>query len=264
MMQGSANLNIMIKAARKAGRSLNKDFREVENLQTSAANADEFVRRAAAASAALLRDDLTSARGTYGYVDLTGETEGEDPTRRWIVNALDGVTNYLHGQPHFAVTIALEHKGQIVSAIVYDPAKDEMFYAEKGQGAWLNDNKRLRVSSRAKLVEGVFGHAVPHGVKRTLPATLKDMARVMPECSGLRASGCAALDLSYVAAGRLDGFWQREAAVADIAAGMLIASEAGALIEGVRSGQKPLEDGAILCANNQLFSTLAKTIRSTD
>ncbi|MGJ8605406.1 MAG: inositol monophosphatase family protein [Marivita sp.] len=263
-MQGSANLNIMIKAARKAGRSLNKDFREVENLQTSAANAAEFVARASAASGALVRDDLMGARGTYGYLETAGETDGEDPTRRWVVNPLEGATNYLHGQPHFSVSIALEHKGQIVSAVVFDPAKDEMFYAEKGQGAWLNDNKRMRVSSRAKLVESVLGHEVPFGVKRTLPATLKDLARVMPECSGVRATGSTALDLSYVAAGRLDGFWQREAKLTDLAAGLLIAAEAGALVEGVRKDQSPLQDGAILCANNLIFSALAKVIRNAD
>ncbi|MFP7675307.1 inositol monophosphatase family protein [Marivita sp. S0852] len=263
-MQGSANLNIMIKAARKAGRSLNKDFREVENLQTSAANAEKFVARAQSAAAEILREDLASARGTYGYLETNGETDGEDPTRRWIVNPMDGAENYLHGQPHFAVTIALEHKGQIVSAVVFDTAKDEMFYAEKGQGAWLNDNKRVRVSSRDRLVNAILGHAVPHGVKRTLPASLKDMARVLPECAGLRASGATSLDLAYVAAGRLDGFWRREASLLELAAGTLIASEAGALAEGVRDGQKPLEDGTILCANNQLFSALAKVIRTTD
>lgn len=263
-MQGSANLNIMLKAVRKAGRSLNKDFREVENLQTSAENAVKFVDRTIVAAADILREDLTHARGTYGYIDIHGETEGEDPTRRWIVGALDGAANFLHGQPHFAVTIALEHKSQIVSAVVYDPAKDEMFYAEKGQGAWLNDNKRMRVSSRHRLVDAVLGHVVPFGAKRTLPATLKDLARVMPEAAGLRCSGSTALELAYVAAGRLDGFWQREASVLDLAAGSLVASEAGALIEGIRNGQKPLEDGALLCANNQLFSALAKVIRTTE
>ncbi len=263
-MQGSANLNIMIKAARKIGRMLNKDFREVENLQSSPENAVKFVDRASAAASDALREDLMQARGTYGYVDPATERDGEDPTRRWIVNALDGVTNFLHGQPHFAVTIALEHKGQIVSAVVFDPAKDEMFYSEKGQGAWLNDNKRVRVSNRVRMVDAVFGHAVPFSVKRTLPATLKDMARVMPECSGLRASGSTPLDLAYVAAGRFDGYWQREASLHDLAAGTLIASEAGALIEGVRAGQKPLEDGAILCANNEVFAAFAKVIRTTD
>lgn len=263
-MQGSANLNIMIKAARKAGRSLNKDFREVENLQSSAANVAEFVARTGKAASQLLRDELTGARATYGYLDPTGGTDGQDPTRRWIVNPLEGAANFLHGQPHFSVSIAVEHKGQVVSAVVFDPAKDEMFYAEKGQGSWLNDNKRVRVSGRTRLVESVLGHAVPFGAKRTLPATLKDLARIMPECTGLRASGSSALDLAYVASGRLDGFWQREGARTDLAAGLLIASEAGALVEGLRPGQMPLEDGAVLCANNQMFAELAKVIRTTD
>jgi len=263
-MQGSANLNIMIKAARKVGRSINKDFREVENLQTSADNAVKFVQRAKESAHDILREELTQTRNTYGYLDAIGEQDGEDPTRRWIVNAIDGLPNFLHAQPHFAVTIALEHKGKIVSAVVFDPAKDEMFYAEKGQGAWLNDNKRVRVSSRVKLVEALVGHVVPFGVKRTLPATMKDMARLMPECAGMRASGTTSLDLAYVASGRLDGFWQREASVLDLAAGTLIASEAGALIEGIRTGQQPLEDGAILCANNHVFNAFAKVIRTTD
>ena len=263
-MQGSANLNIMIKAARKVGRSLNKDFREVENLQTSAENAGNFTSRTMQAASEMLREALREPRGTYGYSEPTGETEGNDPTRRWIVSALDGARNLEHGQPHFAVSIALEHKGQIVSAVVFDPAKDEMFYAEKGSGAWLNDNKRVRVSSRSRLVEAVLGHAVPFGAKRTLPATMKDLARVMPECSGLRSSGCTSLDLAYVAAGRLDGFWQREADIWSLAAGYLVASEAGALIEGVRPGQDPFDDGAILCANNEVFAPLAKVIRTAD
>lgn len=263
-MQGSANLNIMIKAARKVARVLTKDFREVENLQTSATNAGDFVARSTSAVGTALREELTVARGTYGYLDPTGEVAGEDPTRRWIVNPLEGTVNFQHGHPHFSISIALEHKGQIVSAVVFDPAKDEMFYAEKGQGAWLNDNKRLRVSNRARLVETLLGHAVPFGVKRTLPATLKDLARVMPECSGLRASGSVALDLAYVAAGRLDGTWHREAAIADHAAGLLIASEAGALAEGLRPGQTLLTDGAVICAGPQIFAPLAKLLRSTD
>ncbi|MCL3881001.1 inositol monophosphatase family protein [Marivita sp. GX14005] len=263
-MQGSANLNIMIKAARKAGRSLNKDFREIENLQTSDASAVDFAARAARAASDSLRGDLIGARATYGYLDPAGEVAGEDPTRRWIVCGLDGEVNYRHAQPHFAVTIALEHKGRIASAVVFDPAKDEMFYAEKGQGAWLNDNKRVRVSSRSKMVDCIFGHAVPFGVKRTLPATMKDLARVMPECSGLRASGSVPLDLAYLAAGRLDGLWMREAKLWELAAATLIASEAGALIEGVREGQVPLEDGTVLAANNQVFDAFAKVIRSAD
>ncbi len=261
-MQGSANLNIMIKAARKAGRSLVKDFREVENLQVSMKGAGDFVSRADIAAENILKEELLGARPNYGWLgEEGGEIEGADPTRRWIVDPLDGTTNFLHGMPHWAVSIALEHKGKIVSAVVFDPAKDEMFYAEKGAGAWLNDSKRLRVSGRTAMIEAVFATGVPFAAKRTLPATLKDLARLMPECAGVRRWGAAALDLAYVAAGRYDGYWERELNIWDIAAGSLIVTEAGGLLEGVREGQDPLETGSILCANNELFSRFAKTLR---
>ncbi len=262
-MQGTANLNIMMKAARKAGRALVKDFREVENLQVSMKGAGDFVSRADTTAEGILREELMGARPTYGWLaEESGETEGEDPTRRWIVDPLDGTTNFLHGLPHWAVSIALEHKGQIVSGVVYDPAKDEMFYAEKGSGAWLNDSKRLRVSGRSRMIEAVFATGVPFAAKRTLPATLKDLARLMPECAGVRRFGSAALDLAYVAAGRYDGYWERELNLWDIAAGVLIVREAGGLLEGVRDGQNPMESGSLLCANGQLFDPLAKLIRA--
>ncbi len=262
-MQGTANLNIMMKAARKAGRSLIKDFMEVENLQVSMKGAGDFVSRADLAAEEILKEELLGARPTYGWLgEEGGEIPGEDPTRRWIVDPLDGTTNFLHGLPHWAISIALEHKGKIVSAVIFDPAKDEMFYAEKGSGAWFNVSKRLRVSGRRKLIEGVFATGVPFAAKRTLPATLQDLARLMPECAGVRRFGSAALDLAYVAAGRYDGYWERELNLWDIAAGTLIATEAGALLEGVRKDQDPLESGSILCANNEMFGALAKVIRA--
>ncbi|MEQ5872300.1 inositol monophosphatase [Sagittula sp. NFXS13] len=262
-MQGTANLNIMMKAARKAARSLVKDFREVENLQVSMKGAGDFVTRADLASEAILKEELMGARPTYGWLgEESGEIAGEDPTRRWIVDPLDGTTNFLHGLPHWAISIALEHKGQIVSAVVYDAAKDEMFYAEKGSGAWLNDSKRLRVSGRRRMVEALFATGVPFGAKRTLPATLKDLARLMPECAGVRRSGAASLDLAYVAAGRFDGYWERELSLHDFAAGYLIAKEAGAIVEGVREGQDPFETKTLLCANNDIFSSFARVLRS--
>ncbi len=261
-MQGSANLNIMIKAARKAGRSLVKDFREVENLQVSMKGAGDFVSRADIAAEKILKDELLGARPTYGWLgEEGGGQDGEDPTRRWIVDPLDGTTNFLHGLPHWAISIALEHKGKIVAGVVFDPAKDEMFYAEKGAGAWLNDSRRLRVSGRHRMIEAIFATGVPFAAKKTLPATLKDLARLMPECAGVRRWGAAALDLAYVAAGRYDGYWERELNIWDIAAGGLIASEAGALVEGIREDQDPYEAGSILCASNNIFDAFAKTIR---
>jgi myo-inositol-1(or 4)-monophosphatase len=264
-MQGSANLNIMIKAARKAGRSLVKDFREVENLQVSMTGAGDFVSKADLAAEAILKDELLGARPTYGWLaEEGGEIEGKDPTRRWIVDPLDGTTNFLHGLPHWAISIALEHKGQIVSAVIYDAAKDEMFYAEKGMGAWLNDSNRLRVSGRIRMIESIFATGIPFAGKNTLPATLQDLARIMPECAGVRRFGSAALDLAYVAAGRYDGFWERELNIWDIAAGYLIVQEAGGMVGPIRDGHEPLVHGNIVAANGEIFDRFAKVIRARD
>ncbi|MEM9427127.1 MAG: inositol monophosphatase family protein [Pseudomonadota bacterium] len=260
-MQGSANLNVMIKAARAAGRSLAKDFREVENLQVSSKGAGDFVSRADIASERTIRDTLMEARPNYGWVgEESGAVEGKDPTRRWIVDPLDGTTNFLHGQPHWAVSIALEHKGEVVSAVVFDPAKDEMFVAEKGQGAWFNGT-RLRVSDRNKLIESVFATGLPFGGRDGLPEVLQDLARVLPTCAGVRRYGAAALDLTYVAAGRYEGYWERGVNEWDIAAGMLIVREAGGLVEGVEKGADPLASRTVLAANGAIFETFSRLIR---
>lgn len=262
-MQGSANLNIMLKAARKAGRSLVKDFREVENLQVSMKGAGDFVSKADIAAEKILKDELLGARPTYGWLaEEGGEIEGDDPTRRWIVDPLDGTTNFLHGLPHWAISIALEHKGQIVSAVIYDAAKDEMFYAEKGAGAWMNDSKRLRVSGRHRMIEAIFATGIPFAAKRTLLATLQDLARLMPTCAGVRRFGAASLDLAYVAAGRFDGFWERELQPWDIAAGMLLVTEAGGMVGPIRDGHQPLEHGDIVAANGDIFNTFAEVVRA--
>ena len=260
-MQGSANLNLMIKAARRAGKALVKDFREVENLQVSTKGPGDFVTKADREAERIIKEDLMGGRPTYGWLgEETGETDGQDPTRRWIVDPLDGTTNFLHGMPHWAISIALEHKGEIVSAVVFDAAKDEMFWAEKGSGAWMND-RRLRVSGRRAMHEAVFATGVPFSTKKTLPATLADLARLMPACAGMRRWGVASLDLAYVAAGRFDGFWERELQPWDIAAGILLVKEAGGLIGPVREGYDILEKGALICANENLFAPLTKIIR---
>ncbi len=262
-MQGSANLNVMLKAARKAARSLVKDFREVEQLQVSAKGPGDFVSRADREAERIVREELMTARPTYGWLaEESGETPGSDPTRRWIVDPLDGTTNFLHGLPHWAISIALEHKGEVVAGVIHDPVKDETFWAEKGQGAWLNDRMRLRVSARRQMSEALFGTGVPFGAKRTLPATLRDLSRLMPACAGVRRLGAAALDLAYVAAGRLDGFWERELHPWDMAAGWLIVREAGGLVEALRAGEGVFASGSILCANPDLFGPLAATLRA--
>jgi myo-inositol-1(or 4)-monophosphatase len=261
-MAFSANLNIMLKAARKAGRSLVKDFREVEQLQVSMKGAGDFVSKADIAAEKILKEELMGARPSYGWIAEEGGAEdGEDPTRRWIVDPLDGTTNFLHGLPHWAVSIALEHKGQIVSGVIYDAAKDEMFLAEKGQGAWINE-KRLRVSARHRMIESIFATGVPFGGRSDLPQTLQDLARLMPACAGVRRWGSAALDMAYVAAGRYDGFWERRLNSWDLAAGVLIVREAGGLVDGLTPGENPVETGDVICANEKLFEGFAKVIRA--
>ncbi|AXI55604.1 Inositol-1-monophosphatase (plasmid) [Pseudoseohaeicola sp. NH-UV-7] len=260
-MVGSANLNIMMKTARKAGRALAKDFREVENLQVSMKGAGDFVSKADIAAEKIIKDELMGARPTYGWLaEEGGAEEGADPTRRWIVDPLDGTTNFLHGLPHWAVSIALEHKSQIVAGVVYDASKDELFFAEKGAGAWMNET-RLRVSGRSRMIECIFATGLPFGGRADLPDTLKDLARVLPACAGVRRFGSAALDLAYVAAGRYDGFWERSLNAWDMAAGLLIVREAGGLVEPLNPKGDILEDGEIICANEPIFSGFAKVIR---
>ncbi|SEK56695.1 inositol monophosphatase family protein [Roseovarius nanhaiticus] len=258
----SANLNVMMKAARKAGRALAKDFREVENLQVSMKGAGDFVSRADIQAEQIIKSELMNARPTYGWLaEEGGEEPGTDPTRRWIVDPLDGTTNYLHGLAHWAVSIALEHKGQVVAGVVYDASKDELFFAEKGEGAWMNES-RLRVSGRDKLIESIFATGLPFGGRSDLPHTLQDLARLLPATAGVRRFGAASLDLAYVAAGRYDGFWERRLQPWDMAAGLLIAKEAGALVEPMTEGREILDEGAVICANNAIFGKFAKIIRN--
>ncbi|TQS71494.1 inositol monophosphatase [Rhodobacteraceae bacterium] len=263
-MQGSANLNLMMKAARKAGRALVKDFREVENLQVSSKGPGDFVSRADREAERLIKEDLRTARPSYGWVgEETGEEDGDDPTRRWIVDPLDGTTNFLHGMPHWAVSIALEHKGEVIAGVVFDAAKDEMFFAEKGMGAYMNET-RLRVSGRRNMTDAVFATGVPFGAKATLPATLRDFARLMPVCAGVRRWGAASLDLAYVAAGRYDGYWERELKSWDMAAGLILVKEAGGFISAVREGREIFDDNSVIATNADMFDPLTRILRKAE
>lgn len=263
-MPGSANLNVMIKTARRAGRALLKDFREVEELQVSMKGPGDFVSRADRNAEELVRDALMEARPTYGFLGEEGtEIEGEDPTRRWIVDPLDGTTNFLHAMPHWAISIALEHKGKITAGVIYDPVKDEMFFAEKGEGAYLND-RRIRVSARTRLIESVFATGLPFAGGKYLPAALQDLGRLLPACAGVRRWGAASLDMAYVAAGRYEGFWERGLHPWDIAAGIVIVQEAGGFVEPIRDTQTLLQDGHIICGNSETFPQFSKIIRSRD
>ncbi len=262
-MQGSANLNVMIKAARKAGRSLIKDFQEVENLQVSIKGAGDFVSKADIRAEEIIKEELMGARPTYGWLaEEAGAEDGADPTRRWIVDPLDGTTNFLHGMPHWAVSIALEHKGSVVSAVIYDPVKDEMFYSEKGEGAWQDNSRRLRVSGRRRMGECVFATGLPFSGRGDLPATMKDLARVLPGVAGVRQWGAASLDMAYVAGGRFDGYWERGLQAWDLAAGILIVREAGGFVEAMDPEEQILESGQVIASNEGMFEPFAKLIRN--
>ncbi|MFT4717573.1 MAG: myo-inositol-1(or 4)-monophosphatase [Paracoccaceae bacterium] len=261
MAQASANLNLMIKAARAAGRKLLRDFAEVENLQVSMKSPGDFVSRADKKAEEVIREELTEGRPNYGWLgEESAEIQGADPTRRWVVDPLDGTTNFLHGLPHWAVSIGLQHKNEIVSAVVYDPIKDEMFTAEKGAGCWLNDT-RLRVSGRRKMIEMIFATGLPFANRADLPDTLQDLARILPTCAGVRRFGAASLDLAYVAAGRYDGYWERKLNPWDVAAGLCLVREAGGLIETITPGGNIIEDGELICGNEVAFNDFAKIVR---
>jgi myo-inositol-1(or 4)-monophosphatase len=262
MTQASANVNIMIKAARKAGRGLLRDFGEVENLQVSAKGPGDFVSRADTRAEHVIREELTQARPNYGWLgEESGEVRGADPTRRWIVDPLDGTTNFLHGLPHWAVSIALEHKREIVAGVVYDPIKDEIYVAEKGGGAWLND-RRLRVSGRRDMLEMIFATGIPFGGRSDLPVSLRDLAALTPRTAGIRRFGSASLDLAYVAAGRNDGFWVRGLYRWDIAAGLLLVREAGGLVGALDPRAEIFESRTVIAANANVFDSLGAILRA--
>jgi myo-inositol-1(or 4)-monophosphatase len=262
MTQASANVNVMIKAARKAARGLLRDFGEIENLQVSSKGPGDFVSRADRKAEEVIRVELTEARPNYGWLgEESAEVKGTDPTRRWIVDPLDGTTNFLHGLPHWAISIALEHKGEIVAAVVYDPIKDEMFVAEKGAGCWMND-RRQRVSGRRDMIEMIFATGIPFGGSKMLPRTLRDLAALTPRTAGIRRFGAASLDLAYVAAGRYDGFWERGLNPWDMAAGLLLVREAGGLVGPLTEGASSIFDSqSVVAANPNVFDSLTTVLR---
>src|SRR5262250_143964 len=205
-MLRSALLNVMTAAARKAGRSLKRDFGEVENLQVSMKGPANFVTAADRRAEEILREELEHARPGYGFLgEEGGAREGSDKTHRWIVDPLDGTLNFLHGIPHFAISIGLEREGTIVAGLVYNPANEELFTAERGKGAFLND-QRLRVAARRRLADAVIACGLPHHGRGDLELGRKELAAVQEKVAGLRRFGAAALDLAWLAAGRFDGY----------------------------------------------------------
>jgi len=254
-------LNVMANAALKAARGLIRDFGEVEQLQVSVKGPGEFVSTADLRAERTLRAELTRAPPGYGLLfEEGGASAGSDTRHRWIVDPLDGTTNFLHGIPHFAISIALERDGEIVAGVVYEPTRDEMFCAEKGLGAYVND-RRLRVSARRQLGEAVIGTGMPFGDRVGQPGYAETLAAVMSATSGIRRMGSAALDLAYVAAGRFDGFWEFGLQPWDLAAGILLVREAGGYVSDMAGGHDMMSTGDVLAANDHLHLPLAALIK---
>jgi len=261
-MQRSAILNVMIKAAYRAGRSLKRDLGEVEHLQVSLKGPRNFVTAADRRAEEIVYQDLKKARPDYGFLGEEGGTRpGTDKSHRWIVDPLDGTTNFLHGIPQFAVSIALERDGVIVAAITYNPANDDLFVAERGKGAYLND-RRIRVAARQKLNEAVVGCGLPHLGRGDLALGRRETEAAQLNFAGLRRFGAATLDLAWVAAGRLDAFWERDLSPWDLAAGILLVREAGGFVSDIDGGDAVLAKGHVVAGNETMHRELLRLLQA--
>ena len=259
MAQRSALLNVMTAAATKAARGLVRDFGEIENLQVSKKGPANFVTTADKKAEEVLVAGLTKARPRFGFLlEEGGKIEGADTSNRWIIDPLDGTTNFLHGIPHFSISIALERDGEPVAGVIYEPITDQMFWAEKGQGAYLN-GRRIRVSARRRLEESLFATGIPFAGKQDHDRFLSQLKAVMAVSAGVRRFGSAALDLAYVAAGRYEGFWEFGLHPWDIAAGIVLVREAGGFVTDIGGGGM-MESGEILAANDSLHGPLLKIL----
>jgi myo-inositol-1(or 4)-monophosphatase len=254
-------LNVMTAAAEKAARGLVRDFGELEHLQVSKKGLGDFVSTADKRSESILIHELSKARPSYSFLtEETGAIPGEDSEFCWIVDPLDGTLNFLHGIPHFAIVIALKKGDEIVASVTYSPLQDEMYWAEKGKGAFLNQ-RRLRVSGRRHLDEAVVALGTPFGNHGDIGIFQKRLEKIMPITAGTRRFGAAALDLAYVASGRFDAFFEDHLYPWDMAAGILLVKEAGGYITEVNGGKDMLNSGSVLAANEYLHGDLQKILK---
>jgi myo-inositol-1(or 4)-monophosphatase len=261
-MQHSALLNVMIAAARKAGRALKRDFGEVEKLQVSLKGPANFVSSADRRAEETLYAELAKARPGYGFLgEEGGAREGADRSHTWIVDPLDGTTNFLHGIPQFAISIGLEREGAVVAGVVYNPATEELFVAEKGKGAFLND-QRIRVAGRKRLAEAVVACGLPHHGRPGIPLGRKETGAMQERVAGLRRFGAAALDLAWVAAGRLDGYWERDLKAWDMAAGIVLVREAGGYVSDCDGADEMFAKGNILAGNETMQRELVRVLKA--
>ncbi|HEY4204650.1 MAG TPA: inositol monophosphatase family protein, partial [Xanthobacteraceae bacterium] len=247
--------------ARRAGRSLSRDLGEIENLQVSLKGPANFVSAADRRAEEMLYTDLSKARPGYGFIGEEGGTrEGADKTHTWIVDPLDGTTNFLHGIPQFAISIGLQREGVIIAGVIYNPGTDELYVAERGKGAFLNE-QRLRVAGRKELHDCVVACGLPHIGRGDHELSRREMAALQPRVAGLRRFGAASLDLAYVAAGRLDGYWERNLKSWDMAAGIIMIREAGGVVSDIQTPGDPLVTGDVVCGNEIIHSELTKLLR---
>ena len=263
----SGIIRVMEKAARKAGGRLRRDFGEVEHLQVSRKGPSDFVSKADQRAERTIWDELKQARPDWGFLmEEGGEIPGAEGKPRFIVDPLDGTSNFLHGLPHFAISIAVQEPrldgtgwGEVTAGVVYQPITDETYWAEKTRGAWLH-NARLRVSGRRSLSEALIATGVPYQGHGDFGEWTKILAEVGPKVAGIRRVGSAALDLAWVAAGRFDGFWESNLKAWDTAAGCLLVREAGGFVTDFRGRSAPICDGQVLAANGELHSKLHKAL----
>jgi myo-inositol-1(or 4)-monophosphatase len=266
-MATSPLMSVMINAARKAGKSLIRDFGEVEQLQVSIKGPANFVSAADHRAEQIIYEELAKSRPGYGFLmEERGVVAGDDKTHRWIVDPLDGTTNFLHSIPLFCTSIGLEREGQMVAGLIYNPIMDEMYMAERGKGAFLADrtghDRRLRVAARKTLSDCVVATGLPHRGRNTHDRFLKEGVHIMKEVAGVRRSGSAALDLAWTAAGRFDGYWEHDISPWDMAAGIVLMREAGGMVSDMDGGQDMFSTGAI-CAGNQVVQKSLITALST-
>jgi myo-inositol-1(or 4)-monophosphatase len=266
MVSHSGLITVMQRAARKAAPRVRRDFGEVEQLQVSRKGPADFVSMADKRAEQTVAEELRHARPDWGMsLEEGGTIEGDPAKPRWVVDPIDGTSNFLHGIPHFAVSIAVQEPklgggwGEITQGLVYNPLTDESFWAEKGRGAWLNE-RRLRVSARRDLSEALIATGIPYKAHGDLPRFNRILEAVSPEVAGIRRFGSAALDPAWVAAGRFDGFWEEDLQFWDIAAGIILVREAGGFVSDFRGSDRDLVKGQVLAANDQLHSRLHKLV----
>ncbi len=261
MSQSSPLINVMASAAQKAGRKLVRDFGEVEHLQVSRKGPADFVSAADKKAEKIVFEELSKARPKFGFLmEESGEVPGSDISNRWIVDPLDGTTNFLHGIPQFAISIALERDNELFAGVIHEPVTDQTFWAEKGKGAFLNQ-RRLRVSARRDMADSLFATGIPFLGVRDHETFMKELAAVMEVSAGVRRFGAASLDLAWVAAGRFDGYWESGLSPWDMAAGIVLVREAGGFVSDYSVRNNMLSTGNIIAANGNLHGPLSTLLR---